>query len=854
MIKAIELKTEYLMGTPVIDLASPRLCWKVQGATSQTAYQIKVYVDGNEVYDTGKVGSSSMSHCYQGELESRNQVTWKVRLWDEMKKCGDWSQLASFEMGLLSEKDWTAKWIDPETEHEADKRQPASYLKKKFIVEQLGNARLYITSHGVYSAYINGVKVGNFILAPGTSQYNVRLQYQTYDISELLKVGENEIVVTVGDGWWRGDTGYGGERNSFGTDLAVLCQLEIEKESVLISDESWLASQDGPLRLNDLMQGEQYDARKEKICSWHSVTQKQFGYRNLVCSNSFDVVEKEHFAGKQIDTPDGKLVIDFGQNIAGYTRFRVYAHEGQRIIIYHGECLDQYGNFTRENFQAPNHRVEQCVEYICKEGWNEYKSQKSIFGFRYVQITTDIKVTQDDFTAIAVYSDMPQIGTFECGHAGINQLFSNAVWSMKGNFLEIPTDCPTRERTGFTGDAQVFVNTGMYLMDCYPVYRKFLNELRAVELEDGCISQTAPAANGHLFNGATGWSDAIDLIPWRMYLRYDDPKILEENYEKVKGWLTFCLNRAKKDNPGRIKETKEIYSAYLLDTGWHWGEWIEPDWNGFLTTEDPGGAYLRDIHDHGAPEVCTSHLSYGCYIASKMAEVLGKKEEAAYYGELRQLTKKAYREVCMKNGHMKQKRQCDYVHAIMFDMITDEEKQIACDELNELIIKNGCHLNTGFLSTYELLRVLTDYGHADTAWSLMLQDTFPSWLYQLKYGATTIWENWKGMEEGMPPKDSMNHYSFGTFAGWLMDRAAGIRVENGKIQIQPFPDRRIGHVKASYESPFGKIDSSWKYSGQLCTLKIKIPANTEAEIRLPDGRFYQVGCGEYGYEIVEEHR
>ena len=558
-------------------------------------------------------------------------------------------------------------------------------------------------------------------------------------------------------------------------------------------------------------------------------------------------MEKERFTGKRVETSEAVLVIDFGQNIAGYVEFGFYAKEGQSITIYHGECLDQNGNFTRENFQAPNHRVEQCVKYICKEGWNYFKPCKSIFGFQYIQVLTDVIVTEKDFNAIAVYSDMEQVGNFECGHSGINQLFSNALWSMKGNFLEIPTDCPTRERTGFTGDAQVFVNSGMYLMNCYPVYRKFLSELRAVELEGGCISQTAPAAKGHLFDGTAGWGDAIDLIPWRMYLRYDNPEILDENYQKIKEWLKFSLKRAKEDNPGRIKEKEEHYNSYLLDTGWHWGEWIEPDWNGFVTTDDPGGAYLRDIYEHGAPEVCTSHLSYGCYIASVIAEKLGRKEEAEYFREMRRLTKLAYREVCMENGHMKRKRQCDYVHAIMFDMISEEEKQTACDELNEMVLQSNYHLNTGFLSTYELLRVLTDYGHADTAWNLMFQNTCPSWLYQLKFDATTIWENWKGMEIGKEPKDSMNHYSFGTFVGWLMDRAAGIRIERQNIRIQPYPDQRLGYVKASYNSPMGEIRSSWEFTESLFRLEVMIPSNAEAEVIMPDGHFYNAGPGKHTY-------
>lgn len=845
--KAICLRTEYLKNPTAIDISYPRLSWKVSGGLYQSAFQLRAEEDGKELYDTGKVTSSLMYTKFAKKMQSRSRVSWKLRLWDEEDRPGPWSEEAYFSVGLLRGEDWSAKWIDPEPPHGAEERQRASYLRKSFRLEQIEDARLYITAHGVYEAVVNKKRVGDFILAPGTSQYDRRLQYQVYDVTGLLRKGKNELVISVGDGWWRGDTGYGGVRNSFGSDLAVLCQLEIGNRVALVSDESWEASQNGPLGLNDLMQGEVYDACKEKIQDWHGVSVKDFGYGNLVCSNSLDVAEKERLWGTKTETKDGTFVIDFGQNIAGYVEFDICAHAGQKITIYHGECLDQNGNFTRENFQAPNHRVEQKIEYICKEGRNHYKPHKAIFGFRYIKVVTDVSVKEQDFTAIAVYSDMEETGSFVCGHSGINQLFSNALWSMKGNFLEIPTDCPTRERTGFTGDAQVFADTGMYLMDCYPVYRKFLSELRAVELEGGCISQTAPAAEGHLFDGATGWSDAIDLIPWRMYLRFGNQDILEENYEKIKKWLSFSLERAKQDNPGRKKVKDEQYSAYLLDTGWHWGEWIEPDWNGFITTDDPGGAYLRDIHDHGAPEVCTSHLSYGCYIASQIAEILGKQEEAEYFREMRRLTKLAYREVCMENGRMKQKRQCDYVHAVIFDMLSEEEKQTACDELNEMIIQNGCHLNTGFLSTYELLNVLTDYGYAETAWNLMLQDTSPGWLYQLKFDATTIWEDWKGMSEGKAPKDSMNHYSFGTFAGWLMSRAAGIRIIGEKIQIRPYPDRRIGHVKASYRSPYGEITSAWEYTDTMFKMEVEIPPNAEAEIIMPDGRSYRAEPGRHVY-------
>lgn len=844
MIEAYDLQTEYLTDPLGIDMQYPSFTWKVIGAELQKAYQIIAEREGQVIYDSGKIYSEKMRHKYPYLLSSREAVAWKIRLWDEREVVGKWSKRARFEMGLLEECEWKGEWINPEQNLNPKERQPASFLRKDFKVEDTKKARLYATAHGIYTISLNGVRIKDFILAPGTSQYEKRLQYQVYDVSKLLLVGINRIEVSLGDGWWRGDNGYEGQRNLYGKDIAFLCQLEIDKKIVLLSDGSWIATQEGPIRQNDLMQGETYDARKENISSWHSVKEEKFGYKNLVASNSVPVVEKERFKGKLIRTPSGESVLDFGQNIAGYVSFSVYARAGQKIILQHGECLDKEGNFTVENFQAPRHRVEQKIEYICKDGKNVYSPTKAVFGFRYVRICTDVKFQQEDFTAIAVYSDMRQVGWFVCGHEGINRLFENTVWSMKGNFLEVPTDCPTRERTGFTGDAQVFVNTGLYLMDCYPVFRKFLEELRSGDDEEGCVSQTAPAVGETRYDGSAGWSDAIDLIPYRMFLRFGDPRILEENYERTKQWIAFCLKRAEKDNPGRKKKRAEQYSRYILDTGSHWGEWLEPNLNGF----DSVSEYLQDIRDHGAAENCTSHLSYGCMIAAMMAKELGYTKEQAYYENLRQKTKKGYREACTDDGRIVSKRQCEYVRAIMFDMLSESEKKIVAKQLNELVKEDNYHIGTGFLTTFELLRVLTDYGYSDTAYNLLLQEEIPGWLYQLKFDATTIWEKWDAIQKEKNPSGSLNHYALGTFSGWLMDRVAGIVLKDGEIIIHPYPDKRLGFVDAKYDSPIGVIQSSWKYDRDRFSLRVSIPANTKAKIILPDGREYIIKSGQYKYE------
>ncbi|MBQ8953843.1 MAG: family 78 glycoside hydrolase catalytic domain, partial [Clostridia bacterium] len=380
---------------------------------------------------------------------------------------------------------WQAKWIDPELPHDPETKQPASYLRRRFAVEGTENACLYITCHGLYAAYINGRRAGDFVLAPGVGDYRQRLTVQRYDVSGLLRQGENEITVVLGDGWYRGGVGIDGLRNYYGSDLALLCQLEIGGRPVLCSDESWEAAQEGPIRENDLEIGEIYDARMEKITGWHGVTARDFGFGNLAATESVPVREQERFSGKLITTPNGETVIDFGQNLAGYTELRVHAKAGQKIILWHGETLDENGNFTQSNFEPgernKNGGIPQKIEYVCKDGLNEYRPSFALFGFRYAKVETDCDLTDASFTAVAVYSDMPQTGFFECGSADVNQLFQNSLWSMRSNFCDIPTDCPTRERAGWTGDAGAFAPTAVYLADCYPVLRKWLGECRLAQ-------------------------------------------------------------------------------------------------------------------------------------------------------------------------------------------------------------------------------------------------------------------------------------------------------------------------------------------------------------------------------------
>ena len=736
--------------------------------------------------------------------------------------------------------DWQAKWIDPELPHEKTERQPASVLRRTFPLEETENAVLYITCHGLYEARLNGARVGDFVLAPGVGDYNKRLTVQAYDVSELLRRGENEITVTLGDGWYRGNNGIDGLSCLFGEDLALLCQLELDGRPVLCSDESWQASQEGPTRLNDLEKGEEYDARREQIQVWHGVTLRHFGYTNLFPTESVPILEQERFAGKLLTTPNGERVIDFGQNLAGYTELRVTAKAGQKITLWHGETLDENGNFTQKNFDPgdrnKNGGIPQRLDYICKDGENVWKPSFTIFGFRYAKVETDLDLTDAAFTAVAVYSEMPQVGFFECGNGDVNQLFLNSLWSMRSNFCDIPTDCPTRERAGWTGDAGAFTPTAVYLMDCYPVLRKWLGECRLAQGEDGLVRNIAPKndAGGMISNmlqGSAGWGDACVLVPWALYQAYGNREILEENYDMMVGWLGYCEKRAQKTRPHNLLNP---YHKYLVDQGFHFGEWCQPD----VDNTDA----MKKTMMFGAPEVATAYYFRSASLLSRIAGILGKPEDEKRFREIAEKAKLAYRRCCLKNGKIQSDRQCEYVRPIAFGLLDGDEVQAAADALNALVVKNGYHLNTGFLSTPDLCRVLAENGHADTAYKLLLQTECPGWLYAVKKGATTIWETWDGVREDGTVHDSLNHYSYGAISGWLFEGVCGIRLEAGKLTIRPTPDPALGYAKAEWHSPVGLIKSAWEYRDGKLVFDFSLPI--PATIELPNGTKYEAQTGE----------
>ncbi len=843
--KIADLQVNHMEDPCGIDGRDITIRWKLEGGKKQTAYDVVVRdisdaEQEKEIEATGKVAGGLMSYHLKNAIPYRTKAEIILRVWDESDIASDESRML-VTTGIEKEA-WQAKWIDPEKEHVPEERQRASYLKKTFtlteediVKAQTKGAYLYATCHGLMDLTINGKEITDHQLMPGTEQYDKRLLVETIPVETFLKTGENEIVVSLGDGWYRGSMGNSQAKNVHGSDIGLLAQLEIAGKPVCLTDETWQATQNGPIGLNDFMAGEEYDARSEELSDFHEVKVRDFGYENLICRDTVPVVPKETFQAKWLENPKGEKILDFGQNLVGYVMLDFEGCAGKEMTLTHGEALDADGNFTIANFQNPKVATKQEVHYICKDGHNTYHPTKTYMGFRYVKVEADFDIDPSAFTAVAIYSDMKETATFSCGVEEVNQLFKNALWSMKGNFVDVPTDCPTREKSGYSGDCQAYIHTAMYLMDCYPVYAKWIREQAAGQYEDGVVPQVAPKCTpagqkeklmGMMeIDGGIGWSDAFEIVPFRLMQRYGDDDLIRENYQALKKWTEYEIDRAKETRLINKTSLPKKYRQYMIDTGWMWGEWLEPN--------QDSASYMKNLVMKGDPEVGTAFFYLHLVYMRKMAEHLGQKEDAARYQEIAEKAKEAYRAVYLENGRVKEeKRQCRFVRPIAHDLLSEEEKKQTASNLAEKIRKNENHLNTGFLTTHELCRSLSHYGQKETAYDLLLQKNMPGWLYAVTKGCTTIPEDWNCFDKDGNPKDSFNHYSYGAIVGWLMDSACGIIVEDGAITIAPQPDARLGYANATYDSPYGKIGSAWKCEQDRIVYTFEIPANMTATVKL----------------------
>ena len=849
--KAVRLRAEYLQKPIGIDVVRPRLSWNCAAGIRQTAYQIIAKINGETVWNSGKVESSSMTHIPYGgpELHSRERVYWSVKLWDENGEGGEISH-SFFEMGLLDASDWKAKWITGNYKVKKNERYPVDFFRKQISVDaEVKSARLYITACGLYEARLNGEKIGNFCLAPGHTDYHKRVQYQTYDVTELLSVGDHTMTVQLADGWYRGSTGAWGLRNQYGTETKLLAQLEITyadgRRDTIVTDESWDWSNDGPIRFADNKDGEVVNAnRKPSYSGKAKVTS-----HNVIptASNNVPVTEHERFTPTVSKSPNGKWLLNFGQNIAGYISFRIQATEGQRLTFRFGELLDGEGNLTQKNIQCVSKNKTsplQQIVYTCREGLNEYKTTFAVFGFQYAEVETDMELHPKDVTAIAVYSDIEQTGFFESSNELLNRFVEATAWSTKGNSLDIPTDCPTRERHGWTGDAQIFYTTAAYLFDYAAFGQKYLRDVYDWQKRSGKLPQIAPYGGVDFFmapmDGSVGWADVGVLIPYRHWKQYGDTEVLRRNYEGMRRYAQFMMKRVGKpyltaQKTGLRGEDKRN----IVNAGQSFGEWAEP-----------ADVHATDwIRDTAMPHPEES-TAYTCYIMELMAEiagVLGKDADAEYFRSCADRVRRGYQALRRQNGFtLDTDRQASLIRPLYMKLLDPEQTEFARKRFLQALENYQWRLGTGFLSTPFILYVLAEYD-LDAAYRLLENEEMPGWLFMPKAGANTIWESWEGTQ-AQGGIASLDHYSKGAVCEWLFSSMCGI-VPDGEnhFSITPRPGGRFTRAKAAYQSVYGLVESGWERKDGKTVYTITIPANCTAEIRLPDGRTETTAAGGYTY-------
>jgi len=715
---------------------------------------------------------------------------------------------------------------------------PSAYLRKTLKLQDkpVAKARLFVTALGLYEAHLNGQRVGDVIFGPEWTDYNQRIRYQVYDVTDLVRKGDNVLAGLVGHGWYSGTIGNGGYRK-YGDTPALMAQLEVTYADgtmeQVVSDESWKQNE-SPILSSDFMLGENYDARREikgwnapdfGDSSWKPVKVRTEATRPLDSQVMEPVRQVLELKPKTVTEPKpGRWTFDLGQNMVGYVRLKVSAPEGTKVTLRHAEALNPDGTVYTANLRS----AVSIDTYTCKGGGVEiYQLHFTFHGFRYVELTgVTEKPTLDSVTGVVVASDTPKTGEFSCSDPRVNQLYSNIVWSQRGNFLSIPTDCPQRnERLGWTGDAQVFVRTATYNADVAAFFSKWLVDLVDAQMKEGdqsgAFPDVAPRHTGMF--GSPAWADAGVICPWTIYWVYGDLGVLEQNYPAMVKWIEFC----------RRQSTELIRDKGL---GGNYADWLNIE--AFTSKEIVGTAFF----------------AYSTKLMAQAAKALGKTEDAAKYEQLFLDIKVAFnKKFVTPEGRIEASvvdragktilsgnTQAAYVLALKFDLLPEELREKAAQYLVEDITAKKDHLSTGFIGTGHLLPVLTQAGKTDTAFKLLLQDTFPSWLFTVKNGATTIWERWNGWtpEKGFfhPEMNSFNHYSFGAVGEWMFSTLAGIDTDGAgfrKLIIRPTPGEGITWVKANYDSIKGRIVSNWAIEGDKMTMDVTIPINTTATVYVP---------------------
>lgn len=838
----------------VIGTDRPRFSWQLAQALydpewnlRQAAYRVVVADneailarDQGNMWDSGKVESDRSVYVpYGGKaLSPGTTYYYKIQVWLQHKEKGIWSHVGQFGTGL-AEADWAGKWIGRAMQ-QGKELVPACYLRRELNIEKpVYKARLYATALGMYETRLNGRRVGDHLLAPGWTDYAQRVLYQTYDVTELLQEGGNAWSIVLGTGWYAGNVGMMGTR-IYGNAPCCLMQLEVEyldgTSASFCTDESWRMNE-GPVRYSDMIKGESFDSRLEQRgwdrsgfddSSW-SVPEVFPQYQGKLQAQSGPPVRITQTIEpvRSYVTERGTIIFDFGQNMTGWTSLTAYGPAGSKASVTHAEMLDESGSLYTLNLRKA---VQTCHYVLDGTAQQIFQPHFTFHGFRYAEVETSSEdVTVLALLAKAVHSDMRPAGQLHTSDDQVNQLLSNIKWGQRSNFLSVPMDCPQRdERLGWTGDAQIFIRTASYNMDVAGFFRKYIVDVLDAQSPEGAFPDVAPDAGWRIYKGISsakwfapdnaGWGDAGVIIPWTVYLMYGDLAILNDCYAAMQRWVQYL----------------EANSDGLLR-----GDYADhADWLSI------GADTPKDV-------LATAYFGYSVSLLARIADVLGKSEDAhAYRGLFDRICTAFMKAYVSPDGRIKGDTQTVYVLAVYFDLLDPEIRMQALKRLEQLIVENGYRLSTGFLGVGYLLPVLSENGLNDLAYQLLQQEEFPSWLYSVKHGATTIWERWDGWteEKGFqsPSMNSFNHYSLGSVGEWLYRYAAGIEPDYSepgfkKIQIKPYPGGRLTHISCSYECPYGIIAVNWSREKDRFSLKVSLPVNTTAELCIPGKVTHTVG-------------
>jgi len=838
-----DLRTNQIENPLGFELDCLRLSWKTESAQSsslfQTYAQVKIAQDkefNHSFYDSGKREDiNSLSFTPDVSLEPRTRYYWKVSVWGD---AGDvvTSETAWFETSKIDEP-WKAKWITPNMDKEIH-----PILRTSFhLTDEIESARIYTSGLGVYHLEMNGEKVGDEHLAPGFHAYNFWLQYQTYDVTNQLKKGENAIGVMLGNGWYKGRFGFDGEfYELFGDQFALIAELHVTLKdgttTIIKTDDTWKCAK-SPITFSNIYDGEVYDATQEikdwsspelNDQDWKAVAETTVHTDKFIGRLSLPVkIKEERKPIEKIITPAGETVLDLGQNMTGWLRFKVDLPKGQKVTLQHGEIL-QDGNFYRDNLRT----AKAEYHYISDGTAKVIEPYFTFYGFRYVKLTGfDTDINLDDFIGCVVYSDLEETGHIETSNPLVNQLFQNAMWGQKDNFLDVPTDCPQRdERMGWAGDAQVFASTASFNMYSPAFFNKFMYDLREEQKRiGGSVPFTVPSINpdgGHLASqhGSAAWGDAATIIPWTLYLHYGDKTLLSEHFETMKDWVEYIK-----------KQDDQSGGQRLWKVGFHFGDWLA------LDGASPDGFFGGTDTYY----VASAYYYYSTQLLVKAAKVLGKQDLVETYSSLAKEIKQAItNEYFTPSGKSSINTQTALILALHMDLVPEHYKERIAQDLRNKLAGDNMHLKTGFVGTPYFAPTLSEIGSSEDAYTLLLNEDYPSWLYAVKLGATTIWERWNSVlpdgsisDTGM---NSLNHYSYGSIVEWMYRYMCGINpVEEApgfrEIVFTPRPDGRLEYVKATLNSASGRIESSWKIkeTGSL-TFAFKVPFNTKAKVVLPN--------------------